>query len=109
MKWPREPFNHKVDVADNAQVAMDLLNRNEYDLISLDYVLPESINGMDIYHHIRKTNRTVPVLFISGNIEFLESIKDLKQKDPFIDHLSKPCKNIDYVNSINKMFGRLSI
>jgi PAS domain S-box-containing protein len=104
----REPFSHKVDVADNAQIAMDLLNRNEYDLISLDYVLPGSINGMDIYHDIRKTNRTVPVLFISGNIEFLESIKDLQQKDPFIDHLSKPCKNIDYVNSVNKMFTRLS-
>lgn len=103
----QEPFKHKVDVAGNAQIAIDLLNRNEYDLVSLDYILPGSINGMDIYNHIRETNKTVLVLFISGNIEFLESTKDLKQKDPYIDHLSKPCKNINYVNTINKLFEKL--
>ncbi len=102
-----EPFHHKVDIANNGQVAMDLLNRNEYDLISLDYILPGELNGMDIYHHIREKNKTVPVLFISGNLEFLESIKDLMQQDPHIDHLSKPCTNIDYVNRINMLFGRV--
>ncbi len=104
-----EPCHHKVDIANNGQVAIDLLNRNEYDLISLDYVLPGKFNGMDIYHHVRETNKIVPILFISGNIEFLESIKDLKQKDYYIDHLSKPCKNMDYVNSINKLFGKMLI
>jgi hypothetical protein len=42
----------------------------------------------------------------SGNIEFLESIKGLKQKDPYVDHLSKPCMNIDYLNRINEFLGR---
>ncbi len=100
-----EPCNHKVDIANNAQVAIDLLNRNTYDLISLDYMLPGKLNGMDLYHHIREKSLTIPILFISGNIEFLESIKELKQNDPHLDHLSKPCRNIDYVNSINKLLG----
>jgi len=104
-----EPCNHKVDIANNGQVAMDLLSRNEYHLLSLDYVLPGKLNGMDIYLHVRKKNKTVPVMFISGNIEFLESIKELKQKDPYIDHLSKPCKNIDYVNCINSLLGRATL
>ena len=98
-----EPFFHKVDIADNGRVAMELVDKNKYDLISLDYVLPGKLSGMDVYHHIREKNQTVPVLFISGNIEFLESIKDLKHHDPYIDHLSKPCKNIDYVHSINML------
>lgn len=102
-----EPYNHKVDIAGNGQVAIDLLNRNEYDLISLDYILPGEFNGMDVYRYIRKTNKTTPILFISGNIEFLESIKDVRQRDPYIDHLSKPCINIDYVNTINMLLGRL--
>jgi two-component system, cell cycle sensor histidine kinase and response regulator CckA len=85
---------------------MDLFKRNEYDLISLDYILPGKINGMDVYDHIRETNKTIPILFISGNIEFLESIKDLKQKDDNIDHLSKPCQNKDYVNGINKLLEK---
>ena len=83
---------------------MDLFERNKYDLISLDYILPGDINGMDIYNHIRQSDKTIPIVFISGNIEFLESIKDLMKKDPYVDHLSKPCKNIDYLNCINKMF-----
>lgn len=100
----QEPCNHKVDIANNGKVAMDLLGRNKYDLISLDYILPGDINGMDIYHHIRLSDKTIPILFISGNIEFLESIKELKQKDNAIEHLSKPCQNKDYVNAINGLF-----
>jgi len=102
----QEPCNHRVDIANNGQVAMDLFGRNKYDLVSLDYVLPGDINGMDIYHHIRLSDKTIPILFISGNIEFLESIKELKQKDTAIDHLSKPNQNKDYINSINGLFER---
>ena len=102
----QEPGNHKVDIANDGQVAMDLFKRNKYDLISLDYVLPGNINGMDVYNHIRETNKTIPILFISGNIEFLESIKGLKQKDGYIDHLPKPCQNKDYVKNINELFTK---
>jgi len=102
----QDPCNHKVDTVKNGQVAMDLFDRNKYDLVSLDYILPGNINGMDVYHHIRKTNKTIQILFVSGNIEFLESIKELKQRDTSIDHLAKPCKNIDYLNCINKLFSR---
>ena len=100
----QEPCNHKVDIANDGQAAMNLFNRNKYDLVSLDYILPGQINGMDVYHHIRETSKTIPILFISGNIEFLESIKELKKQDQYVDHQSKPCINIDYVNSINKLF-----
>jgi len=102
----QEPCNHKVDIAHDGQVAMDLFKRKKYDLISLDYALPGKINGMDVYNHIRKTNKAIPILFISGNIEFLESIKELREKDDNIDHLSKPCQNKDYVNGINKLLER---
>ena len=102
----QDPCNHKVDTANSGQVAMDLFDRNEYDFVSLDYILPGKTNGMDVYNHIRKTNITIPILFISGNIELLESIKTLKQKDTKVDHLSKPCQNKDYVNCINKLIEK---
>jgi two-component system cell cycle sensor histidine kinase/response regulator CckA len=79
----QDPYNHRVDIASNGLVAMDLFKRNKYDLISLDYILPGDINGKDIYNHIRSSDKTIPILFISGNIEFLESIKELKQQDPY--------------------------
>ncbi len=101
----QKPCNHKVDIANNGKVAMDLFERNNYDFISLDYALPGEINGRNLYNHFRKHNTTIPILFISGNIEFLESIKELKQEDPWVDHLSKPCQNLDYLDSINGLLA----
>ena len=100
------PCNHKVDTANNGQAAMDLFDTNQYDFVSLDYILYGDYNGMDVYHHIRKTDKTIPILFVSGNIEFLESIENLKQEDTNIDHLSKPCPNKDYVTCINELLER---
>lgn len=101
-----EPCNHRVDVANNGNIAIELFDANHYDFISLDYVLMGETTGMEVYHHIRTRDKTIPILFISGNIEFLKSIKELKQKDSNIDHLSKPCQNREYVNEINSLLNR---
>lgn len=98
------PCNHIVDIAMNGQMAIDLFNRNKYDLVSLDYQLPGKINGMDVYRQIREKDKTTPILFVSGNLEFLESIDKL-EKNQFIDYLSKPCQNKVYVDAINQLLG----
>jgi len=66
-----------------------------------------SCSGLDVYKNIRKSNKNIPILFVSGNLDFLESIKELKHKDPCVDHVSKPCQNKDYVVSINKLFEQV--
>ncbi len=103
----QSPFNHTVEIANNGQAAMDMFDAKQYDLISLDYILPGNINGKDVYSHIRNTDKQVPILFVSGNIEFLESIKLLKQKDACIDHLSKPCQNMEYVTRITQLLEKI--
>jgi PAS domain S-box-containing protein len=105
----QSPCLHKVDRAHDAGTAIRLFDGNDYDFVSLDYTLPGEMNGMDVYHHIRQTNKQIPILFVSGNIEFLESIKELKQKDFHIDHLSKPCQNKEYVNCINALMGKVLV
>jgi len=84
---------------------MDLFDSNKYDFVSLDYVLPGELNGIDVYKHIRQVNDAVPILFVSGNLDFLESIKTLKNQSPYVDHVSKPCQNKDYVRAINDLLG----
>ncbi len=101
----QKPFCHHVDIARNGDEAVMLFEKNQYDLVSLDYILLGDMNGMDIYHHIRKKDQNLPVLFVSGNIEFLESIKVLKENDAKIDHISKPCRNMDYVTSIHRLLN----
>lgn len=98
------PLYHEVDVAYNGKDALELLSNRKYDLISLDYTLPGSLNGMDVYRHIRKTDQIIPILFVSGNIEFLESIKKLHQEDPNVDNITKPCQNFEYIKRINRSF-----
>jgi len=94
-----------VSIAANGQMAIDTFDRNKFDIVSLDYMLPGNINGLDVYNHIRENDKDIPVMFISGNIEFLESMKKLKQKDPKLEYLSKPIDNLDYVNKINELIG----
>ncbi len=102
-----EPCCHQVDVATNGKKALEMIARRRYDCISLDYILPGKISGMDIYQQVRKSYADLPVLFISGNIEFLESIKALKKEDPFLEHLSKPAPNTLYLHHINNLLGRI--
>ncbi|MCD4678730.1 MAG: response regulator [Desulfobacula sp.] len=99
----QDPCNHRVDLAMNGQMAIDLFTRNKYDLVSLDYQLPGRMNGMDVYKLIRKKDKTTPILFVSGNLEFLESIDKLKRHQN-IAYLSKPCPNKVYVDTINQLF-----
>ncbi|MGM5488192.1 MAG: PAS domain S-box protein [Nanobdellota archaeon] len=95
------PLKHTVDMAPNAQVAEDLFNRNTYDLVSLDYVLPGTRNGMDLYKVIRSKS-TVPVIFVSGNVHYIERIAKYKDADPMLDFIQKPCTNVQYLDKINE-------
>ncbi|MCF8045707.1 MAG: response regulator [Desulfarculaceae bacterium] len=102
----KEPLHHRVDIASDGQEAVRLFEENEYDLVSLDFVLPGDFVGMDVYSHIREKNSELPILFISGNLEFIESINRIREVDDRVDHLSKPCRNTDYVSSINRLLQR---
>lgn len=100
-----QPFFHNVDTATDGDSAISLFNNHNYDLISLDYLLPGEKNGMDIYHQIREVNPHIPILFMSGNLEFLNSIKHLQKRDPLLRHQSKPCLNKDYMICINDLLA----
>jgi|GEM_PF-2009917 len=102
------PCSHQVDIAENGKDALELFRSKSYDLVSLDYVLPGEFNGIDVYHRIREQDKDVPIVFVSGNIEFLESIKNLKSEDPQIDHLSKPCLNHLYIMAIQNLLAGIS-
>ena len=78
----------------------------DYDLVSLDYMLPGRMNGMDIYRSIRQHDKLVPVLLISGNIEFIESISHLMANDSFMAHLAKPCRNSEYIATVNDLLTK---
>ena len=93
-------IGHRVSLANTGEIAMDLIAENQFDAFSIDLILPD-MNGFDIYRKIRETDREVPVIFVSGNFEFMQSMIDLKKEDIKVDHIAKPFDNIAYVNKIH--------
>lgn len=55
----------KFDTAATAKIGMRKINTNDYDLIFLDYRLPDK-TGLEFLEEIREKGKTVPVIFLTG-------------------------------------------
>ncbi|MCP4022495.1 MAG: PAS domain S-box protein, partial [Desulfobacteraceae bacterium] len=64
----KDPFFHTVKIAPDGESAIELFDSDVFDLISLDYILPGQLDGMDVYNHIRNKDKTIPIIFVSGNV-----------------------------------------
>ena len=57
------------DIASTGAQAINLFNKNNYDLVILDIGLPD-MSGLNVCEHIRKNNQTIPILMLTamGNL-----------------------------------------
>ena len=76
-----------VDTAEDGLNGLFLAEQNEYDLIILDIMLPQ-LDGWSIIQKLRKTNKTVPVLFLSARDSIEDRVKGLELGAD--DYLVKP-------------------
>lgn len=60
-----EQYNYAVQVAENGEIALELFNKNNFDLILLDVMLPK-IDGFQVAKIIRKTNEQIPIIFLTA-------------------------------------------
>jgi len=76
-----------VDSASNGETGSYLARTNEYDLILLDYLLPDK-DGSEVCKEIRQSGCTVPILILStlGDVTHKIKLLDLGADD----YLSKP-------------------
>lgn len=76
---------YRCECAFDGKMAADLIERNHYDLILLDVMLPE-INGYELMEYIRPME--IPVIFITAKNAVQDRIKGLKLGAD--DYLIKP-------------------
>lgn len=69
-----------VHKTDSIEEATDLIQKNKYDLISLDYSMP-IMSGADLAKKIRTegVNQLTPIVFITGYL--MDCMKDAKDLD----------------------------
>lgn len=77
---------YSVDVAADGNAALELAQRNPYDLVILDVMLP-GMDGYEVCRRIRATN-SMPVLFLSARDTELDKVVGLEIGGD--DYLAKP-------------------
>ncbi len=73
-KWVQDVFKDfcaltdafTVDMADNGADAVEKARTNQYDLITLDLIMPE-MSGLEVLEAIKEVSPHVPVMIITGN------------------------------------------
>ncbi|MFQ5587474.1 MAG: response regulator [Nitrospiria bacterium] len=101
----RQLFQEKYEVvcAERAEDAAHILKqRKEFNLIILDYRLPD-VDGIELFKKIRKEDRVTPILFLSafGSKELLMQMIDMRPHG-FIE---KPWNNEQLEQKIARLVG----
>ena len=82
-----EEETYAVDIATDGEEGFHLGERNQYDLIILDLMLPK-INGLDILSSLRSQNIETPILLLTAKDSVEDKVEGLNQGAD--DYLTKP-------------------
>ncbi len=94
-----ENSGFKVDIANNGQEAIELLDKNIYDVVLLDLIMPLK-NGFDVLEHLKNTVKKVLVL-VSSNLSQdidIEKAKNLGAVDYYVKSDMTLSEIVDAVN-----------
>jgi len=78
---------YTVDVADDGRTGCDMASRNRYDLLILDWMLPNQ-SGLEICRELRSHGMTTPVLFLTAKDTVDDRVSGLDAGGD--DYLVKP-------------------
>lgn len=65
-----------VEIASDGEIALDFLNKEKFDLILLDILMPK-INGLDVLKELKSKGDQTPVIILSNSSKE-ETIKEAK-------------------------------
>jgi len=89
------------EIIDNGQETLKKVSLAKFDLILMDIKLKGELDGIEVAKIIRKY-RNIPIVYVSGNTDFLESDRLKKTKHEGI--LGKPVTDYELIEVLNKVF-----
>ena len=101
MKFNLENEGYEVECAYDGAAAADLLEKNTYDLILLDVMLPE-VDGFELMEYIRPME--IPVIFLTAKASVHDRVKGLRLGAE--DYIVKPFDTIELLARIDVVLRR---
>lgn len=92
-------FN-QFDTATKGKTAIEKCEEQEFDLILMDIMLQDQIDGIEAYRQISKKKK-IPVIYITGNTD--PRNKERAQEIGFHDYIGKPITMSYLKSSISKL------
>ena len=75
MKTLLDDFGFERDIAENGKIAIEKLKTNQYDIILMDFQMPE-MNGFEATEYIRKTlNSKIPIIALTADVTTVDLAK----------------------------------
>ncbi|MDD2828332.1 MAG: response regulator transcription factor [Sulfuricurvum sp.] len=94
---------YHVDVATTLADGKECIDEKKYDLILLDWMLPDG-SGVDLLIRLRKNNISTPILLFSSKKEVEDKVEALDGGAD--DYLEKPFSNIELLARIRALLRR---
>ena len=97
-------FGFEADAADNGKIAIEMLEKNDYDIILMDLMMPE-MNGYEATQHIRTKmeppKSVIPIIALTADVtkEDIDKCKELGMDD----YIIKPFTETDLLSKIIRL------
>lgn len=98
-----ESAGYAVDIAPDGQSALDMVHATDYDLITLDMMLPD-VDGLRVLEKIRNRKTNPPVLILSARGAVEDRVKGLELGAD--DYLTKPFAFVELLARVRVLLRR---
>src|SRR5882757_3612330 len=101
-----EEQGYKISIANDGITAKALLQKNDFDLLILDVMLPD-INGIELCRQIRFTDTKTPILMLTALDQVQNKVSGLKAGAD--DYLVKPFHFVELLARIEALLRRQKV
>ncbi len=105
LKYSLEQDDHVIDAAYDGHEALEKFEKNDYDLIILDLMLPE-MDGLEVCQKIREMSQ-VPIIMLTAKGEDMNKILGLEYGAD--DYLTKPFNILELKARIKAILRRTAV